>query len=343
MSPSDTPTEPAESSVDGGGAADEAPTPKTARAQVARAIPWLVTLAAFVWLFATTDLQQMVDAVRQADWVRFFGSMIVLYTMVWFVDVAAITWIYRRHHVPSIRFADVLPARGVTYILGIINYAAGAAAMALYFKRRFGIGAVEGGASLLLIMLVDLGLLVLAVVAGASMLPEEYQTAVALLGVAAAVGALGHFVFWRAPVSLGPIEPLRDRVRQHPSLRGFRDAPVLDYFVLGVMRLPVIALYIAMHWFTLGAFRGIEVPLVRLLVYVPIQMVIAALPISVSGLGTVNAAQRVLYGPFAEGAGLVDAYGIALVAGFAVPRIIIGLVSMPRASRDMERGADIER
>ncbi len=313
------------------------------RAPLARAIPWLVTIVAFGWIFATTDLQQMVDAVRQADWIQFFGAMMVLYSAVWFVDVAAITWIYRRRHVPTIRFADVLPARGVTYILGIINYAAGAAAMALYFKRRYGIGAVEGGASLLLIMLVDLGLLVLAVVAGASMLPEQYQGAVMWLGLAFAAGAIGHLVFWRAPFAFGPVEPLRDRVRQHPSLRGFRDAPVLDYLVLGVLRLPVIGLYIAMHWFTLGAFRGIEVPLERLLVYVPIQMVIAALPISVSGLGTVNAAQRILYGPYATGEGLVDAYGIALVAGFAVPRIIIGLISMPRAARDQAPGAPSER
>jgi hypothetical protein len=78
------------------------------------------------------------------------------------------------------------------------------------------------------------------------------------------------------------------------------------------------------------------VPLARLLVYVPVQMVIAALPVSVGGLGTVQAAQRIFYAPWVDTANaaasaadpaiaIVDAYALTLFFGFLVPRVLIGL------------------
>jgi len=77
-------------------------------------------------------------------------------------------------------------------------------------------------------------------------------------------------------------------------------------------------------------------------VYVPVQMVIAVVPISVSGLGPGQAAQRVLYTEWADlahgvGAGqaTVDAYGLALFLGFLLPRVLIGVLSLRAASKEM--------
>lgn len=310
-------------------------------------IPWLVTIATFVWIFATTDVGGMIEAVRQADWPLFLGSMLVLYSVLWIFDSWAVRWLMRRFHRPQMRLADVLPARGATYLLGIINYTAGTAAMALYFRRRFGIGIVEGGASILIFMLADLALLVGVVMLGVFVLPEQYQTAVLGVGAAFVLGAVAHVVFWRAPWSWGALE----RLRQLPQFRGMRDATLLDYAVAVVLRVPMVVLYIAMHTITLRAF-GIPVPLEKLLIYVPVQMFLAALPISVGGLGTGQAAQRLLYAPYvgsdraAVAAGLdpsiavVDAYGLALFLGFVLPRILIGLISLRAASIAIERGVE---
>ncbi len=306
--------------------------------RTARIVPWLVTVGAFAFIFATTDFEGMRESAAGANWLLFWGVMFVLYSILFLVDSATVWWVYRRFHVPHIRYSDVLPARGASYLLGILNYAAGAAAMAFYFKKRFNVGVIEGGASLLLLMLVDLGLVASAALIGGSMLPAEWRPFIVIVAAAFACGAIGHLVFWRARWSWGPLE----RIRNIESLRGFRDAKVIDYCKIAAIRAPVTVLYIVAHGLTLLSFH-IYIPLNSLLVYVPIQMLIAVLPISPSGLGTVNVAQRYLYGPFmvADGSALtmeaahaaIDAYGLALSVGFNLPRAIIGVLMLRAAAR----------
>jgi hypothetical protein len=206
-------------------------------------------------------------------------------------------------------------------------------------------------------MLVDLGLVTLAVLVGGSMLPAAWSGAtvatigefvltwnLVIRGLAGLfiVGASAHIVFWRAPWKWGPLE----RIRQIPTLAGFRRATVVDYLKIGLIRAPVTALYILMHGFTLTAFH-IHVPWAQMMVFVPIQMLIAVVPISPSGLGTVNLAQRLLYAPYvyssdgdqllAEAAtSSIDAYGLALALAFNVPRLLIGFVALRAAKRALQ-------
>jgi len=297
-----------------------------------RLIPWAVTLAALGWIGWTTDFDGIVDAVAGANAALFFGAMMGLYVVLWFVDSVAIAWVYRRYHAPNLRVRDVVPVRGATYILGILNYAVGAAAMALYFRRKHRVGLVEGGASLLVLMAVDFGLAMILVIVGGAVLPDGWREITLVIGAIFALAVIGHLLFWRGPWTWGPLE----RVRQHPKLGGFRDATIADYATMAALRAPVVGLYVCMHLATLAAF-DIDVPLARLLVYVPVQMVIAALPLSVGGLGTVQAAQRVFYGPWVDTTGvdaaagvdpsiaIVDAYALTLFFGFLVPRVLIGL------------------
>lgn len=327
---------------------------------VMRVLPWVVALAAFGFIFATTDIAAMKEAASTAKWGLFIAVAFGTYAALFLIDSATVWWVYRRFHVPEIKYRDVLPARGASYLLGILNYAAGSAAMAFYFKKRFRVSMLEGGASLLLLMLVDLGLVTVAVLLGGSMLPDEWMSAtvftlggtafafgtvIRLLGALFAVAAIAHIVFWRAPFTWGPLE----RIRQMDAFRGFRAATVRDYITIAAIRAPVTALYVLMHGGTLLAFH-IVVPWARLLVYVPIQMLIAVVPISPSGLGTVNVAQRLLYEPYVftpdgtqivgEAAiGAIDLYGVALALAFNVPRILIGVIAFRAAKAALERVA----
>ncbi|MFT5992194.1 MAG: uncharacterized membrane protein YbhN (UPF0104 family) [Bradymonadia bacterium] len=295
-------------------------------------LPWVVAAALIAFTLSQTTMAEIQASLTGADWGLFWGTMFGLYLVLFAVDSACVWWVYRRYHVPEIRFADVWPARGASYLLGILNYAAGSAAMAVYFKRRFNVGIIAGGASLLLLMVVDLGLVILAVLLGGSALPPEAAEArpwILAIGAAFGAGALGHLVFWRATWSWGPLE----RIRDLPQLKGFREATVLDYAKLAIIRAPVTAIYIAMHVLTLKAF-GIEVPFVSMLVYVPIQMLVAAIPISPSGLGTVQAVQLVLYASYATEAQIVP-YGLALAFGFNIPRMLLGLLCLRPAEKAM--------
>lgn len=299
-------------------------------------VPWIVAGVIFWWIFRVTDFDAMRASAASANWVAFWAAMMGLYVVLFVVDSACVWWVYRRYHVPTMTLRDVLPARGASYLLGILNYAAGSAAMAVYFKRRFGVGIVQGGASLLLLMLVDLGLVVIAVLVGGSALPPEsanWMPWIRAVGLLFVLGAIAHLVFWRAPWSWGPLE----KIRELPQLSGFRDATLKDYALLGLIRAPVTMIYIAMHVSTLAAF-GIAVPFARMLVYVPVQMLIAVVPVSPSGLGTVQAAQMFLYEPYAD-VDTVVAYGLALAFGFNLPRLLIGVLALRPAGRAMAQAA----
>jgi uncharacterized membrane protein YbhN (UPF0104 family) len=323
-------------------------------------LPWVVAIGIFAYILSSTDLEALRSSAASARWMQFWCVSFGLYAVIFATDSFTVWWMYRRFHVPQIRYRDVLPARGASYFLGILNYAAGSAAMAFYFKKRFRVGFLEGGASLLLLMLVDLGLVTLAVLIGGSMLPAEWTGAtvatiggfaltwnlvIRCLAGAFVAAAVAHIVFWRAPWSWGPLE----RIREIPTFAGFRRATVLDYLKIGVIRTPVTILYILMHGLTLTAFH-IHVPWAQMMVFVPIQMLIAVIPISPSGLGTVNLAQRLLYEPYVHDVGgeqlvaqaataSIDAYGLALALAFNVPRLVIGFVALRAAKRALQNVA----
>ncbi|MFT6400288.1 MAG: hypothetical protein ACJAYU_005059, partial [Bradymonadia bacterium] len=138
---------------------------------VMRVLPWIVAIAIFGFILNSTDLDALRASAASAKWTQFWLVSFTLYAVIFLTDSFTVWWMYRRFHVPKIKYRDVLPARGASYFLGILNYAAGSAAMAFYFKKKFKVGFLEGGASLLLLMLVDLGLVTIAVLIGSSMLP----------------------------------------------------------------------------------------------------------------------------------------------------------------------------
>ena len=72
----------------------------------------------------------------------------------------------------------------------------------------------------------------------------------------------------------------------------------------------------------------IHVPLLALVACVPVTLSIAALPITVSGLGSAQLAMLALYGGFADEAAIV-AYSLAYSVSLIVLRLPIGLACWP--------------
>jgi uncharacterized membrane protein YbhN (UPF0104 family) len=99
------------------------------------------------------------------------------------------------------------------------------------------------------------------------------------------------------------------------------------------------ASFVAFAATTLPAF-GIHVPLRALVACVPVTLSIAALPITVSGIGSAQVAMLALYGAFADPAAIV-AYSLAHTASLIVLRLPIGLFFWPAvagaAARPMVR------
>jgi hypothetical protein len=297
-----------------------------------RTLPWLVTLGAVLYIALTTEPARLWSSLESANHVAFLAIVFPLYGALFVCDSYALSWLFTRFHRP-VAFTEALPARGAAYLLGIVNYHAGSVAMSLYFKRVRGVSVLRSLGSLLFMSAIDLLLITVFVAVGGFFVAGPAD----LVGLQlAAAGVLVAFAaglaYWRLGIDFLVLGTLRRRA----IFATFAEARLADYLALAWRRLPVVLLYVAFHGLTLLTF-DIHVPLRALLVYVPVQMFIAALPVSVAGIGTVQLAQRALYAPWASQA-VVDAYGAALVLGFVLPRLVIGLVYVGRAGRRLAEG-----
>ncbi len=82
------------------------------------------------------------------------------------------------------------------------------------------------------------------------------------------------------------------------------------------------------------ALYGIAIPFVKLMLFLPLVFLAAALPIAVAHLGTSQAAWLLFFSSNATPAKIV-AYSLAAQLTFMLCNALIGLVFLPRASREL--------
>ena len=259
------------------------------RKRVVRALAWVVTAGLLFLLFRRISFSEVIAAARAAPgWVvpAGLGCVIVIY----FCDSFAI-WKTFGWFLTRMSFADVLLVRGATYLLAAINYNVGQGAIVYFVSRTTGAPVLRGVATVLLIMGINVLALLFLATAGLAIAPSVPH-AVSVIVVVAWIG----LAVYGAVVAVRP--------------RWLRERPVFDVLLgagLGgharalVVRLPHIASLIAFQILMLRAF-GVEVPLVDALATLPVVFLIAALPISVQGLGTTQAAMIFFFARYAPGA-----------------------------------------
>jgi hypothetical protein len=133
--------------------------PRPARWQ--QALPWAITVVCFAYLYSRlsgaaaregTDLAGYLGAIfARVSWSRWLLLM-VPYSAFFFLVDSLIVWRVVSWFNTPIRYADVLPIRGSSYILSILNEQVGKGAMGLYLNRRFGVPGWEVGSSMIFIM-----------------------------------------------------------------------------------------------------------------------------------------------------------------------------------------------
>lgn len=306
-------------------------TSKTWTQRGLRLLPWFVSIACLLYIFTTTEVGPLWEALQTANMPLFWGSVLGIFIFIVFpVDSFVITRLLNWFEAP-VTLREIMPIRGTSYLLGIFNYSAGSAGVSLYLRRTHGVPALRSLGALFFMTLCDVSTLALMVMIGAGVLGDMATSARIVSGCVLLILA-GTLVYWRAGFDFFVLGHLRDR----SLFAAFKQAKIRHYGLMILMRAPLTFLYTVLQYLTLESF-GIHIPFYVLLVYVPIQMLVAGLPISVAGIGTVQVVQRTLYAPYADLA-TIDAFAVLLVFGFLCPRMIIGLAYTARASRDLERG-----
>jgi len=209
--------------------------------------------------------------------------------------------------------------KSASYLLAIVNYVLGGAALTVLLKRRAGIGLGEAASVVLLISLVDLlVVLVFAAVAAAVMADAGGPTVRAGVVALAGAGFFGGLALLRMPASLGPLE----RIRSLSVFDALRTTPGRRLGELTALRTIFSVCFIAMAG---TAFYAFEIPIStsRLVVGTMILAVVGAIPWAVAGLGPGQMFAVVVFRGVAEPETLI-ALSLVLSAGLILLRAAMG-------------------
>ena len=303
-------------------------------------IPWAITIVCFGYLYtrlqgaAARDGVQLVEYLTRVfsrvSWTRWLALM-VPYSVFFFLIDSLIVWRVVSWFNTPVRYLDILPIRGSSYILSILNEQVGKGAMGLYLNRRYGVPGWEVGSSMIFIMFCEFFYLLGWATIGWTLrrddLPEVFGL-IPWIACGAAVFLVAWILFFRT--SLGKNVALRER----PLFKSFREAGGLRYLTIIVLRSPALLVAVLVYTNALRLF-GVEADYGQMLGYLPVIFFGAATP---GPMRTVAITLWVILFPGNEGE--MATFGFVQHNFFIFFNAAIGLLFLRRANRELFDGAE---
>lgn len=291
------------------------------------ALPFIVTAAILVYLFARVDLSAAF-ATLTFDAARVLIPAIIVYGLVSLaIEGLSLARLSDSAGCPT----DVLTCariKAASYTLGILNYALGVATLCVLFRRRVGLSLTAAAGLVATVSFADLTMLLAITLVSLGFAtgdgPALQLGTVALVGAGIALG----LVLLRAPRRLGPLE----RVRELELFKTVRSVPLRSLLELAVLRGVFVFTFIGAGYASLLSF-DVSVPPGQLIVGMATVALVGALPIAVAGLGTVQLATVQLFGAYADEATLI-ACSLSMQAAMVAVRMSMGLVFAREFTRE---------
>ncbi len=298
-------------------------------------LPWAITIVCFGYLYtrlagaAARDglgLVEYLGAIfARVSWVKWLGLMIP-YSAFFFLVDSLIVWRVVSWFNTPIRYSEILPIRGSSYILSILNEQVGKGAMGLYLNRRHGVPGWEVGSSMIFIMFCEFFYLLFWATMGwlmrGSELPEIFGL-IPWIAAAASLFFVGWLLFFRGPLGAGVA------LREKPLFKSFREAGPLRYLTIIILRSPALLAAVVVYTYALRLF-GVETNMLQMLSYLPIIFFGAATP---GPMRSVAITLWVILFPGNEGE--MATFGIVQHNFFIFFNAAIGLLFLRRANREL--------
>src|SRR5579871_4320026 len=263
--------------------------PGRAKAIVRNVVPWLVAVAAIVWMTRIVSWGDLRAAFQRASFGPFVAASVVLLFANCAADSFAMYYTFGWFGC-RVPYRELFIVRAATYLLAVVQYYVGQAAIIGFLRNRYGVPGWRAAGFILFISGINMGVLVLLAAAGMATgnAPVHWLRYVAL---AVGGGAIGYALLLVArPPSLA-----RSRL-----LGPLFEMGVAGHLKATAVRLPHVTVLLVWHYLALRVF-GVEVTPLVALIYLPAVFFAAALPISVQGLGLSQAAAVAFFARYAGG------------------------------------------
>lgn len=304
----------------------------TAQKLLQRVVPVVVSIAALTYVFADFDVRVL----SKLSW------QIVLVMLPAVLGYGAVTLLIEAVSLmrlidPPASFTSLTAAKikSASYLLGILNYALGGAALTILLRRRARLGLGESASVVVLISAADLVVVTAFLSVGLAF--AESGDAVVRTGVVTLVGIgfFGGMLLLRTPYSLGPLE----RIRSLAIFDALRTTPADRLGQLLLLRAVFSVCFVAVGGASFAAFQ-VPVEIGRLVVGMMILAVIGALPIAVAGLGTGQIAAVYVFKDVAPPEMLIT-ISLVLSGGLIALRAALGILFAREYTREalQETGA----
>jgi hypothetical protein len=301
-------------------------------------LPYAGTLIIFALIFWSVPIAKVGGALEHVPVLKFLGVFLPFSAFYWMIDSMCLTWVIRRFNAP-LSLRDIAPIRASMYVLALVNSNLGQGGVAWYLHRRAGIPFLEVLSSILFIALMEVYQLFLFSTVGVIFyrpVSVSQRTIVQFLRVA----------YGAAWILLCALIGFFARARSRGGLRGWLDARGLwmltrsffqarprDYVIVLAIKAPSFLASLLVQFAALSLY-GISIPLAKLVLFLPLVFLAAALPIAVAHLGTSQAAWLLFFSGNAPPAQIL-AYSLAAHFTFMFCNGLIGLFFLPRAAREL--------
>jgi hypothetical protein len=232
----------------------------------------------------------------------------------------------------QVAYRDLFIIRASTYLLAVVNYHVGQAAIVGFLYRVRQVPLLRATGWILFIIGVNVGTLFLLASAGAWRATGALSF-LRFIPILSLVGA----ALWALVLTMRPPILARRRVL----------APLFEMGVLGhvrglLVRLPHVGVLLVWHLVSLRMF-GVKVPVVDALMFMPIYFATASLPVNVNGLGVAQLVAIAFFAPYARdplaadplaaGRAAVTAYSLGTSVVSIFLQLGLGLVCLGPATR----------
>ncbi len=298
-------------------------------ARLKQLVPYAIAIAALAWILHKTDLNAFAAALKQAPIALFVLFSLFMLLLNCAADTYAMATVFSWFGC-RVPYRELFVVRASTYLVAIINYHVGQAAIISYLFKVRKMAFLRSSGVILFIIGVNVGTIFLLASAGALRVPPHLRV-LKLIPPVCVVGC----VLYAAVLTWRP-QFLAER-----KLLG----PLFEMGIAGhakgvLVRLPHVACLLVWHFFSLRMFH-IRVSPLDALLYLPMYFAVAAMPINVNGLGVAQQVAITFFAPFAEPPGAADpatqramvlAYSLATVGISLLLQFVLGFACIRRAT-----------